>query len=142
MQIRSAQARWEGGIKSGSGIVRFGNGAFEGAYSAGSRFENEQGTNPEELIAAAHAGCFSMALAAILENAGHPPTNIQTQAEVRIEKSREGFSITNILLSTQAIVPEIEAEKFQQLAQTAKTNCPVSKALAGTTIELNAELQS
>jgi osmotically inducible protein OsmC len=141
MPKRTAQAKWEGGLKGGSGVIQFGSGAFEGAYSAGSRFNNDKGTNPEELIAAAHAGCFSMALAAMLEQAGFHPTDIQTGAEVNIEKTGEGFGITDIVLSTVATVPDIDAEEFQKHAQTAKANCPVSRALAGTTIHLKAELK-
>ena len=141
MPKRVAHARWEGAFKSGSGVIKFGEGAFEGPYSAGSRFENEKGTNPEELIGAAHAGCFSMALAVGLEKAGYPPKDIQTQAEVNIENTGDGFTITNILLSTVATVPGIEADEFQKQAQSAKENCPVSRALAGTSIQLKTELK-
>ncbi|MDA8138183.1 MAG: OsmC family protein [Desulfobacteraceae bacterium] len=141
MPTRTAQARWEGKFKNGSGTMKFGNGAYEGRYSAGSRFENAEGTNPEELIAAAHAGCFSMALAVTLEHAGYSPTDIQTRADVQIQKVGEGFSITNILLSTMAQVPGVSADEFQKLAEITKKNCPVSKVLAGASIQLKAELK-
>src|SRR5579871_6711279 len=140
MAVRTADAEWKGDLRSGEGTVRLGSGAFQGAYSFRSRFENGQGTNPEELIAAAHAGCFSMALSAGLSMAGHPPTRVHTTAEVRLEKVGEGFAITSIALTTEAEVPGIDANAFQEQAETAKKNCPVSKALAGTNITLNARL--
>ena len=120
--------------------MRFGSGAYEGAYSAGSRFEEAQGTNPEELIAAAHAGCFSMALSAGLTRAGFPPEEIATQASVHLEKLDAGWRITRIELKTQAKVPGITAEAFQGQASQAKENCPVSQALASPEISLEAEL--
>lgn len=141
MPKRTAQAKWEGKLKDGRGTVQLGSGAFEGNYSFSSRFEHGTGTNPEELIGAAHAGCFSMALSKMLEDAGYPPENIRTCAEVQINKTEEGFAITDILLSTEAAVPAIEADKFQELAQKAKDNCPVSKALAGASIQLQANLK-
>ncbi len=130
MPKRTAQARWEGKLKAGQGFLKLGSGAFQGAYSFGSRFENASGTNPEELIGAAHAGCFSMALSLQLEQAGYAPKEIVTNAEVQFQKTAEGFRITDILLSTEAIVPEIDAETFRKQAETAKQNCPVSKALS------------
>jgi osmotically inducible protein OsmC len=120
--------------------MRLGSGAFEGAYSFPSRFEEGTGTNPEELIAAAHAGCFSMALAAGLSRAGHPPTRIHTRARVHLEREGEGFAITRIELETEGQVPGVDAAGFQAQAETAKKNCPVSRALAGPAISLKATL--
>ncbi len=140
MATRKANAHWEGTLQSGKGSVKLGSGAFEGNYSFSSRFENGQGTNPEELIAAAHAGCFSMALAHGLEQAGYEPKRISTVANVSIEKVGEGFGITQIELQTEAEIPDIEENELQQQAQTAKNDCPVSKALAGTEIKLKSKL--
>lgn len=142
MPVRKASAVWEGPIKEGNGTVKLGSGAYEGKYSFGSRFEESPGTNPEELIGAAHAGCFSMALSGGLTRAGNPPTRISTSAKVHIEKVGEGFSITKIELDTEAQVPGIDDAAFQQAAKAAKEGCPVSRALAGTEITLNARLVS
>lgn len=140
MPARKAQAEWQGDLKSGGGTVALGSGAWSGPYSFSSRFENGQGTNPEELIGAAHAGCFSMALALMLGTAGHPPSRIQTDATVHIDQVEGGFAITRIQLKTEASVPGIDDATFQKHANNAKEGCPVSKALAGTTIELDAKL--
>jgi lipoyl-dependent peroxiredoxin len=140
MPVRKADAVWEGDIRGGNGKVSLGSGAFEGRYSFGSRFEEGAGTNPEELIGAAHAGCFSMALSGGLGRGGHTPKRIATTAKVHIEKVGEGFSITRIELDTQAEVPGIDDATFQEFAKKAKEGCPVSKALAGTEITLNAKL--
>jgi osmotically inducible protein OsmC len=140
MPKRAARAVWNGGLKDGSGTMIMESGAYEGAYSFGSRFEENPGTNPEELIAAAHAGCFSMALSAGLGKAGHSPKSVRTRATVHLEKVGEGFGITRIVLDTEAEVPGIDDATFQQHAQGAKTNCPVSKALQAVDIELNARL--
>ena len=113
---------------------------FEGAYSFPSRFEEGRGTNPEELLGAAHAGCFSMALAAGLTRAGHAPTRIHTTARVHLERRGEGFDITRVELQTRARVPGIDEAEFRKQAETAKKNCPVSKALAGPEISLEAML--
>ena len=142
MPTRTADARWEGGLKVGKGTMRFGSGAFEGQYSFSSRFEEGTGTNPEELIGAAHAGCFSMALSAGLERAGHPPASVQTTARVNLEKAESGFRIARIDLDTVADVPGIEAGAFQEQAESAKVNCPVSQALTGVDIRLEARLAS
>jgi len=142
MPVRKADAVWEGDIRGGNGKVSLGSGAFEGRYSFGSRFEEGAGTNPEELIGAAHAGCFSMALSGGLGRGGHTPKRIATTAKVHIEKVGEGFSITRIELDTQAEVPGIDDATFQEFAKKAKEGCPVSKALAGTQITLNAKLVS
>ncbi|HYD68142.1 OsmC family protein [Azospirillum sp.] len=140
MAVRQSDAEWRGDLMKGSGTMRLGSGAYEGAYSFPSRFENGQGTNPEELIAAAHAGCYSMALSAGLSKAGHVPTRVHTTARAHLEKVGEGFAITRIELDCEAEVPGLDAAAFQQQAEGAKKNCPVSKALAGTEITLNARL--
>lgn len=127
---RKAEARWEGDLRGGRGKITLGSGAFEGSYSFGTRFEGAPGTNPEELLGAAHAGCFSMALSLFLGNAGHPPTKIETTATVHLNKVGEGFSITGIDLATRGLVPGISAAEFQRMAEDAKANCIVSKALA------------
>jgi osmotically inducible protein OsmC len=141
MAVRSADAVWEGNLREGKGRVKTGSGAFEGKYSFASRFEEAGGTNPEELIAAAHAGCFSMALSAGLSKAGFTPTRVQTTARVHLEKVGEGFGITRIDLKTEAEVPGIDEETFRQQADGAKVNCPVSKALAAVEITLDAKLK-
>jgi osmotically inducible protein OsmC len=140
MAVRKAEAVWEGGTK-GKGRMKLGSGAFEGAYSFASRFENGTGTNPEELIGAAHAGCFSMALSFMLEQAGFTPARVQTSARVHIEKAGEGFKITSIELETEADVPGIDERKFLEQAEAAKKGCPVSQALTGTEITLKATLR-
>ena len=140
MVARKAEAEWRGDLRSGTGQVSLGSGAWSGPYSFRSRFESGEGTNPEELIGAAHAGCFSMALAAGLTQAGHAPERIHTVATVEIEQKDGGFAIPRIRLKTEARVPGIDEAAFQEQAQAAKAGCPVSKALAGTTIELEAKL--
>lgn len=140
MAIRSAEAVWTSGLKDGKGTVKLGSGAYEGAYSFASRFEQGTGTNPEELIGAAHAGCFSMALSAGLERAGHKPKSVKTKARVHLEKVGDGFQITKIQLQTEADVPGIDQAKFREQAEAAKKGCPVSRALAGVQIELDAKL--
>jgi osmotically inducible protein OsmC len=140
MAKRTASAVWEGTLKDGKGTVKLGSGAFEGQYSFASRFEEGTGTNPEELIGAAHAGCFSMALAAGLTRAGFTPTRINTNASVSLEKVGEAFKITKIELNTEAEIPNIDEAAFLEQAESAKKNCPVSQALAGTEITLSAKL--
>jgi osmotically inducible protein OsmC len=141
MPRRTASARWDGSLQEGSGTMRMASGAYEGAYSFQSRFEEGDGTNPEELIAAAHAGCFSMALSFGLGQAGYVPESVETEATVQIDSVGDGFAITHILLRSQARVPGIDADEFQQQAQAAKEGCPVSKALGGVdSMELEAEL--
>jgi osmotically inducible protein OsmC len=120
--------------------MRLGGGAFEGPYSFSSRFEEGEGTNPEELLAAAHAGCFSMALSATLERAGYSPSSVETEARVHLVKGDSGFSITQIELDCKASVPGIDAAKFAELAESAKQNCPVSRLFQGAEIHLNAQL--
>ena len=131
MTIRDASAEWHGTLKEGSGRLRLGSGAVEGAYSFPSRFESGPGTNPEELIAAAHAGCFSMALSAILGSEGHTPGSIRTVAKVHLGATAAGPTITRIELETEAGIAGIAAEDFERLAQQAKAACLVSRALAG-----------
>jgi osmotically inducible protein OsmC len=143
MPKRRAEARWDGSLQEGNGTMRMASGSYEGPYSFQSRFQEGDGTNPEELIAAAHAGCFSMALSGELGRAGHEPQSVETTATVHIEQVEEGFGITRIGLDSRASVPGIDEEEFQRLAEGAKQGCPVSKALGGVeSIELNAELVS
>jgi osmotically inducible protein OsmC len=141
MAVRTSNAEWVGALQNGSGKMALGSGAFEGQYSYKSRFEEGEGTNPEELIGAAHAGCFSMAFANTLATAGHDPQRVETTARVHLVPAEEGPSITQIELETEAEVPGIDQEEFQQLAKTAKENCPVSKALAAVDISLDAKLR-
>ena len=140
MAIRSAKAEWNGSITEGKGTMALGSGAWQGPYSFQSRFEEAPGTNPEELIAAAHAGCFSMALSGQLTRAGFPPKRIATTAKVQLLKQDAGFAITEVQLDTEAEVPGVDNAKFQELAGNAKSGCPVSKALASVPIRLNAKL--
>jgi osmotically inducible protein OsmC len=142
MAVRTARAQWDGSLQEGKGTMALGSGAFSGAYSFQSRFEEGTGTNPEELIAAAHAGCFSMALTAAPGRGGFSPQGVKTEARVHLMKGEGGFSITKIELDTEATVPGIDEAKFQEIADGAKKGCPVSKALAGTEITLNAKLRS
>ncbi len=140
---RKAEADWDGGIMDGKGKVKLGSGAFEGAYSFKSRFsddEEQKATNPEELIAAAHAGCYTMALSGNLGKAGYAPKNIHTTANVKIEKRDEGFVIPNIDLETEATVDGISDEEFQKIAEKTKETCPVSQVLSGAEISLKATL--
>ena len=140
MAVRISEAEWKGNLREGQGTMKLGSGAFEGRYSFPSRFESGQGTNPEELIGAAHAGCFSMALSAGLSKAGFTPTRVHTTAKVHLEQVEGGFAITKIELATEAQIPGIDNPTFQQQAAAAKKGCPVSKALAGTAITLTAKL--
>jgi osmotically inducible protein OsmC len=139
MGISKGSAQWTGGLKDGKGVMRPAH-AGEASFSLGSRFEGQPSSNPEELIGAALAGCYSMALTASLERAGFKPKSVETAADVRLDKGSDGFSITSIELTSKATVPEISADKFQQIAEETKKTCPVSKALAGTTIGLKASL--
>lgn len=140
MPTRKADAQWNGDLKNGNGTMELGSGAFSGSYSFASRFKVADGTNPEELIGAAHAGCFSMALALELSEAGYDPQSIETQSEVTFEVNDGGPAITGIKLMTEAEVPDIDEETFQKFANGAKEGCPVSKALSGTEISLDATL--
>jgi osmotically inducible protein OsmC len=140
MLYRKANAVWEGTLKKGAGRMKLGSSSWEGEYSFSSRFESGDGTNPEELVGAALAGCFSMALSAELEGGGYPPEIIRTDAEVGLDKTGGGFSIGTIKLLTTAVVPGISEKDFADIAAKAKSGCPVSKALAGVKIELEAEL--
>src|SRR5487761_85319 len=142
MPIRSAEAEWKGNLLEGGGKMKLGSGAYEGPFSFKSRMENGAGTNPEELVGAAHAGCFSMAFSHQLASAGHPPKRVHTKAAVTFEKTDAGFAISSIALETEGEVPGITEAKFQELAEAAKKGCPVSKALASTNISLTAKLVS
>ena len=136
MASRTSEAEWQGDLRGGQGHLKLDSGAFEGSYSFRSRFEDGTGTNPEELIAAAHAGCFSMALAAALSGAGHPPSKIHTTAKVMFGPVPGGFAINRIDLTTEGSVPGIDAAAFDKTAAEAKENCPVSKALKAVEITL------
>ena len=140
MSVRKSEAVWEGTLKKGKGTMTVGNKAYEGPYSFASRFESGAGTNPEELIGAAHAGCFSMALSMILEKAGYVPERINTTARVHIDPIPEGFKITLIELETEGKIKGIDEKTFVEKADLAKKGCPVSVALAGTEIRLVARL--
>jgi len=140
MITRHAQATWEGDLKSGKGSVKSDSGAVNHPYSFATRFENGPGTNPEELIGAAHAACYSMALSHMLASAGHKPTRVTTKADVALDKVGEGFKIVKITLTCDAVVPGIDDAAFQDTAAKAKAGCPISQALAATPIELKATL--
>lgn len=142
MPTRNADARWEGALRDGKGTMRSGSGAIDGAFSFSSRFEDGSGTNPEELLAAAHAGCFSMALANELGQEGHVPDSVETTAKVHLEKGDDGFSIPKIELVTTAVVPGIDEAAFQQIAEATAEACPVSKVLTGAEITLDATLSA
>lgn len=137
MTTRTSTAEWKGTLKEGTGTMKVGSGAYEGPYTFASRFESGPGTNPEELIGAAHAGCYSMFLSALLTGAGFKPTRVATSARVHLG---EGPTITLIELTTEAEVPGLSDADLQQHAEAAKKGCPVSKALAGPEIRLQAKL--
>jgi len=137
MPVRISSAEWKGTLKEGAGTMKLASGAYEGPFTFASRFESGGGTNPEELIGAAHAGCFSMYLSALLTNAGFKPTRVHTTAAVHLG---EGPTISLIVLNTEAQVPNLTEAAFMDHAEAAKKNCPVSKALAGPEIRLNAKL--
>ena len=140
MSVRQAQARWEGDLRNGKGTMRLGSGAFEGQYSFKSRFEEGAGTNPEELIGAAHAGCFTMAFTNMLSESGHVPTRVDTTARVHLERVDGKPTISRIELETEGDVPGISDATFQDIAAKAKVGCPVSRALAAVPITLQARL--
>jgi lipoyl-dependent peroxiredoxin len=139
---RSADASWQGTVPDGGGRIALGSGAFEGPFTLKARIEDvERATNPEELIGAAEAGCFTMSLANELSEAGHAAVDLRTSARVRLEQLESGgFEITEIALQTVGDVPGVDAETFVRLAEQAKATCPVSRALAGTTVTLDARL--
>ncbi len=138
---RSASAQWNGDLKAGNGSIRTGSGAVEGKYSFGTRFENAPGTNPEELLGAAHAACFSMALSLALTQGGHTPVRVSTTANVRMERVNEKMTIIGIDLATEGEVPGISAEAFAQAAEATKSGCIVSRALASVPMTLKATLK-
>ena len=140
MPARTGKAEWRGALMDGSGRVELGSGTFAGPYDFRSRFQDGGGTNPEELVAAAHAGCFSMALANMLAQAGSTAEYVRTTAKVHLEKQAEGFAISRIDLDTEASVPGMADAAFQEHAQKAKAGCPISKALAAVNITLSAKL--
>jgi osmotically inducible protein OsmC len=140
MPTRTSSARWEGDLRTGAGTVSTGSGTFQGNYSFPSRFEEGKGTNPEELVAAAHAACYSMALSNGLAKAGFTPTSVETSAAVQFGPVEGGFAITRIDLTTRGEVPGIDAAEFAKQAADAKAGCPISKALAAVEITLDAQL--
>jgi osmotically inducible protein OsmC len=137
MAVRTSEATWTGNLKEGKGTMKLGKGGYEGPFTYSSRFEEGPGTNPEELVGAAQAGCFSMFLSSLLTKAGSPPNRIHTVAKVHLT---DGPAISVIELSCEADVPNVAPAKFQELAEASKRDCPVSKALAGTNIKLKAKL--
>ncbi|MEQ4300663.1 OsmC family protein [Plantactinospora sp. B6F1] len=141
MPIRTASARWQGNLTDGSGTIRTGKGGFQGNYSFKSRFEEGEGTNPEELIGAAHAGCYSMAFSKALADAGFTPTSVDTTAQVHLDKTDAGMTVTRIDLDTVGEVPGIDETEFNKLAEAAKAGCPISRLLSpGAEISLKARL--
>ncbi|MGH8274781.1 MAG: OsmC family protein [Gammaproteobacteria bacterium] len=142
MATRKSTAQWQGDLKSGNGKMALGSGAFEGAFSFASRFEEGKGTNPEELIAAAHAGCFSMALSNMLAEAGHPPESVKTEAAVHLEMDDGNPAITRIELRTEAKVPGMEKAEFEKHAEAAKSGCPVSQLFKGAKITLETKFNA
>jgi osmotically inducible protein OsmC len=140
MPVRKGSAEWRGGLKGGAGDVTVGDGVWSSQYNFSSRFEEGAGTNPEELVGAAHASCFSMAFSAMLEGAGYTPDYVRSTAKVHVVPDGGGFTIKTIELETEGKVPGIDNEKFQAVALEAKAGCPVSRALAGVEISLTAKL--
>jgi osmotically inducible protein OsmC len=141
MPIRTATAQWQGNLTEGSGTIKTGKGGIQGNYSFKSRFEEGEGTNPEELIAAAHSGCFSMAFSKALSDAGFTPTSVETVAKVHLDKTDAGMTVTRIDLETQGDVPGVDEGTFQKIAEDAKANCPISRLLSpGAEITLSAKL--
>ena len=141
MGISKGSGGWDGAVKDGKGFMKPEHGSAL-PFSAASRFEGQPQSNPEELIGAALCGCFSMALTANLAAAGHVPTSVRTSADVRLEKQAAGFAITTIALTTEAVVPGVDAAKFKEIAEATKKSCPVAKALAGVAITLGAGLKA
>jgi osmotically inducible protein OsmC len=139
--VRAASVHWEGDVSRGRGTVTAESGKVSAEYSFGTRFSGEPGTNPEELLAASHASCFTMALSLALTREGHPPTAIDTTARVHLRRENQGFDVPTIELSTTATAPGLDADEFQRLAKGAKENCPISRALRATEIVLTATLQ-
>lgn len=140
MVERTATASWNGNLARGDGHMALGSGIWEGPFTFASRFEDGDETNPEELIGAAHAGCFSMAFANELDGAGFTPESVETEATVTLDQVDGDFTITKIHLVTEASVPDIDEDEFQEIAAAAKEGCPVSKVLAGAEITLDATL--
>lgn len=142
MPTRNASATWQGGLQGGNGKFEGESGAIEGSYSFGSRFQESGGSNPEELLAAAEAACYSMALSAALEQGGYTPERVRTEAACTVAKQGDGFAVTTMRLQVRARVPGIETDAFQKIAEETKSGCPVSKALQGNVrLELDAALE-
>ncbi|RJP81047.1 MAG: OsmC family peroxiredoxin [Candidatus Zixiibacteriota bacterium] len=143
MPVRTAKVEWQGNLIEGRGTMELGSGTFKGNYNFGSRFQEGPGTNPEELIGAAYAGCYSMALAQSLHEGGYEPRTLHTTARVTLEQLKEGYRITSVHLETRGEVPDVDEQVFKQHAEEAKNNCPVSQALKipKTTVEARLEKQ-
>jgi osmotically inducible protein OsmC len=139
--VKSAKAEWQGNLKEGKGRVALESGNLDSSYGFNTRFGDVKGTNPEELLGAAHASCFSMALSNKLSTEGHPPEYIKTEDKVYLEKVNDAFKVTKIDVNMEASVPGIDEEAFMKLAEDAKQNCPISQALKGTEIVLHAKLE-
>jgi osmotically inducible protein OsmC len=137
---RKSEAQWQGDLKTGKGSLSVGSKAFSGSYSFTSRFEGSGDTNPEELLGAAHAGCYSMALSHALATAGHTPTSVTTTATVQLNKGDTGFGITGIILTVRGVVPGLSAAEFQTFAEQTKTGCIISRALSAVPMTLDAQL--
>ncbi|MGH7588904.1 MAG: OsmC family peroxiredoxin [Gemmatimonadota bacterium] len=140
MPTRKASAEWKGGLKEGQGTLKLGSGAYEGPYSFRSRFQEGAGTNPEELIGAAHAACYAMALSAGLEKAGHPAERVNATSRIEFDTGGDAPTIRSSTLDVEAKVPGIDEKSFLEQAEAAKKGCPVSRALGGVDIRLNARL--
>lgn len=142
MPTRTANAEWNGSLRDGNGTMKMRSGSYEGPFSFQSRFKEGEGTNPEELIAAAHAGCFSMQLSGLLGARDVTPESVQTEAQVEVSKVEGGFGITKINLVSRVKAPGLDESTFQEVAQAAKETCPVSQALRAVDISLDATLES
>jgi lipoyl-dependent peroxiredoxin len=140
--VRTASVTWTGDIAKGRGDITTQSGKVSASYSFGTRFSNDPGTNPEELLGASHAACFTMATSAVLTRAGHPPTSLDTTATVYLERAGEGFKIPKIELAITGVVPGVSAQEFSEYAKTAEATCPVSNALRAVPISLQATLSS
>jgi osmotically inducible protein OsmC len=140
--VRTASVHWDGDVAHGRGAIATESGKVQAEYSFGTRFSGDPGTNPEELLAASHAACFTMALSAELTRAGHPPTSIDSNAKVHLQRIEGGYEIPAIELTTTAVAAGVSEDEFQKLATSAKENCPLSRALRAVTITMHATLRS
>lgn len=139
---RTATVKWQGDVAKGRGEIATQSGKVSASYSFGTRFSGDPGTNPEELLAASHAACFTMATSAVLTRAGHPPTSLETTATVHLERAGEGFKVPRIELVISGVVPGVSAEEFDRYARQAEASCPISNALRAVPIDVTATLNS